>query len=157
LKVWRLARRPYAALDGEGARRFGGRWNPRGRPVVYAAEHLSLALLEIIVHLELSPDEFPQDYVKIPIDIPDDVPVSRISSLPGSEAEMRTLGARWIDQRGTAVLVVPSVLVPEEFNVLLNSRHPEFPRIRAAAPRHFRFDRRLLKQRANPKSRPPGE
>jgi RES domain-containing protein len=144
LRAWRLARRRYAGLDGAGARRLGGRWNARGQPAVYASEHLSLAVLEIIVHLELSPGEFPQDYVKIAIDIPDTIAIHRVVKLPKKDAEMRELGSRWIASQSTAVLMVPSVVVPEEFNLLLNPRHPEFHRVSAAAPQPFRFDPRLL-------------
>jgi RES domain-containing protein len=144
LRVWRLARRRHAALDGEGARRLGGRWNSRGQPAVYASQHLSLAVLEIIVHLELSPDEFPEDYVKIAIELPDSVSIRRVAALPRGDAAMRELGSRWMEERSTVALMVPSVVVPEELNVLLNPLHPEFVQIRAAAPRQFRFDPRLL-------------
>jgi len=61
--AWRLCRRPHATLDGEGARRFGGRWNSPGRPVVYLADHPALAALEVRDHLDLPFDLLPVDYV----------------------------------------------------------------------------------------------
>lgn len=144
MRVWRLARRRYAALNGEGARRFGGRWNSPGQAVVYTSEHLSLAVLEIIVHLELNLDEFPEDYVKIAIEIPDTISIDRVATLPKHDSEMLELGSRWVETQRTVVLMVPSVVVPEEFNVLLNAGHPDFRNINAAASRQFRFDPRLL-------------
>lgn len=69
--AWRLCRRPYAVLDGEGARRFGGRWNSPGRPLVYLADHPALAALEVRVHLDLPFDLLPSDYVLMQVDIPD--------------------------------------------------------------------------------------
>lgn len=68
---WRLCRAPFAALDGEGARRFGGRWNSPGRPVVYFADHPALAVLEVIVHLDVAPDDLPDDYVLLKVSLPE--------------------------------------------------------------------------------------
>lgn len=144
MRAWRLARRRYAALDGAGARRYGGRWNRPGQSVVYASEHLSLAVLEVVVHLEVDLNEFPSDYVKIAIEIPDTVSIDRIEKLPKTDAEMSELGTRWREAACSAVLLVPSVVVPEEFNVLFNPEHPDFPEVEAADPKPFRFDQRLL-------------
>ncbi len=144
MRAWRLARRRYAALDGAGARHYGGRWNRPGQAVVYASENLSLAVLEIIVHLEVALDEFPSDYVKIAIEVPDAVSIRRIERLPKTDAEMSEFGSRWYESASSAVLAVPSIVVPEEFNLLLNPEHADFHKIKAAASRPFRFDRRLL-------------
>ncbi len=144
MRAWRLARRRYAALDGAGARRYGGRWNRPGLPIVYASEHLSLAVLEIIVHLEVALDEFPADYVKIAIDVPDALSIRRVERLPKAEAEMTEIGSRWYESGSSAALAVPSIVVPEEFNLLFNPEHAEFRKVKAAAPEPFRFDRRLL-------------
>src|SRR5919198_3247531 len=80
--VWRLARAPHAALDGEGGRRAAARWHTRGRPIVYTASHLSLAVLELLVHVD--PDEIPADLLALTIDVPDDVAVETLDtrSLP---------------------------------------------------------------------------
>jgi RES domain-containing protein len=144
--VWRLARRTFAALDGEGARLYGGRWNRVGQPVVYAAQNLSLAILEVIVHLELALELFPPDYVKIEIDIAADIAVERVSMLPHTASAMLELGAQWYEAGKTAVLTVPSVIVTEECNVLLNPGHRDFAKVRRARPRPFRLDTRLVER-----------
>jgi RES domain-containing protein len=79
MQAWRLARRPYAALDGEGARLHGGRWNSPGRPLVYLASHLSLAVLEVCVNLDLPPELFPNDHVAIAVEIPDGLARERVA------------------------------------------------------------------------------
>jgi RES domain-containing protein len=144
LKVWRLARRPFAALDGAGARRYGGRWNRPGQAVVYTSQNLSLALLEIIVHLELPAARLPPDYVKIEIEMPDEVACERIESLPETSAEMLELGVHWYESAATVGLVVPSVIVAEENNLLLNATHADFSRLRRNLPRPFGLDPRLF-------------
>jgi len=146
VRAWRLARKTFARLDGAGARLFGGRWNRRGQAVVYSAENLSLAVLEVIVHLELALEDFPADYVKIAIEIPDALGIERIETLPRTAAQTLEIGASWYAS-GTAVgLLVPSVIVPEEHNLLLNPGHPDFQRVKALPARPFRFDPRLLSE-----------
>lgn len=144
MKFWRLARRRFAALDGAGARLYGGRWNRRGQSVVYSSEHLSLAVVEVIVHLELALEDFPADYVKIALEVDEGLALDRIEALPRTAARMREIGARWYDSSITVGLLVPSVIVPEEHNLLLNPRHPQFERIKPLVPKPFQFDRRLL-------------
>jgi RES domain-containing protein len=150
-RVWRLCRRKYAAsaFDGEGARRFGGRWNPPGVRVVYASETISLAALEALVHFD--PTEAPDDLVVIPVDIPTGVEVAERTlrilpatwrSTPGS-ARLQELGADWVRAGKTAVLAVPSVVVPEERNYLLNPGHPDFARVKRGRPKAFSIDPRL--------------
>ena len=144
MTAWRLARRRFAALDGAGARLYGGRWNPAGSAIVYSSQNLSLALLEIIVHLEVALERLPADYVKIEIDVPDEVQIDTLETLPRSAAAMREIGRRWHDAARSAALLVPSVIVAEEKNLLLNPTHPEFAKIRSARPRPFRIDERLV-------------
>ncbi len=147
--AYRLCRRPYVALDGEGARLFGGRWNPKGVPMVYAASHLSLAALECLVHF--APSILPADYVSVSLEIPDDVSREEwpLASLPRGWAEtpapasLQALGGEWARAGRTAVLVVPSAVIPGEKNVLVNPRHADANRIRAGKPTPFVFDARL--------------
>lgn len=152
MRVWRLCRRKHAAFDGEGARLAGGRWNRRGTAVVYVSETLSLAALEYLVHLDLA--LAPDDLVSVPADIPDTLPVARLEAAdlprgwrryPAPEALAR-LGADWAAARRTAVLFVPSAVVPQERNLILNPAHPDFPKIRVGAPGRFSFDPRLLRR-----------
>ena len=150
MRVWRLARAVHPALDGEGARRVGGRWNAPGVPVAYTSSHLSLAALEVLVHTD--PALLPRDLTAFEIDVPDDLAVERVEAgtLPdewvqAAESEAcREAGAGWIDAGRSAVLVVPSAIVPVETNVLLNPRHAGAGRVRVTARRPFAFDPRLV-------------
>jgi RES domain-containing protein len=143
------ARHAATALDGEGARRVGGRWNPPGSPVVYGASSLSLAVLELLVHVD--PEAMPDDLVALRVEIPEDLPSLRLrpDELPADwrldrgRAGLRALGLRWLQEAASAVLVVPSVIVPEEDNLLVNPGHPDAARIRIAGQRPFHLDARL--------------
>jgi RES domain-containing protein len=153
LRVWRLCQRKHArkAFDGTGARLFGGRWNPRGIAVVYTAGSLSLAALEMFVHVDAQ--DAPDDLVAIPADIPDSVARRelRLTNLPKTwrrtpaPGTLQGIGQRWARELKTAVLVVPSALLPQEHNYLLNPGHVDFPRIRIGRPEPFRFDPRMWK------------
>jgi len=143
VRLWRLARRPFVAIDGEGARLYGGRWNQPGLAVVYCAINLSLAVLEVLVHLDVELREFPSDYVKIPIEIPRSVKLDRIDRLPKDLADTIEIGSRWFQAAKTVGLLVPSIVVPEERNLLLNPSHRDFPRLQVRDARPFRFDPRL--------------
>ena len=128
--AWRLCRRPFTDLDGEGARQFGGRWNSAGRPVVYLAEHPALAALEVRVHLDLPFALLPVDYVLMQVSVPDG-------------GELRGTGDAWLAEAESAVVRVPSVLVPHAWNVLLNPRHPDAGRAEVRSVEGFAFDPRL--------------
>lgn len=130
---------------------YGGRWNHRGTPVVYTSSTLSLAVLELLVHLD--DDDLAKDCVGIPADIPDpeEITLIRTSGLPREwrnlprPQALADLGSRWAAARKTAVLAVPSAIVPHELNYLLNPLHPHFKRIRIGQPEPFSFDPRLWK------------
>jgi RES domain-containing protein len=150
LTAWRIAKRKHAktAFSGQGARLFGGRWNNPGTSIVYTAQSQSLAVLEMLVHLD-SP-ELLEKYVLFEVGI-DDSLIARVdpSRLPRtwradpSPARARAIGDDWIDAGTSAVLRVPSALVPPENNFLLNPRHKDFPRLLIGKPMPFRFDSRL--------------
>ena len=151
MECHRICRRAHRPLDGEGARRYGGRWNSPGQPVVYASGSLALAALEFLVHVDSS--EAPRDLLAMRISIPDDLSITEIKlrtlpagwdRYPAGDA-CRKLGDRWVLTGKSAVLRVPSAPVHEEWNLLLNPRHPEFQRIREASMRRFQFDQRLIK------------
>jgi len=153
LRAWRVVKRRYRrqAFDGEGARRLGGRWNSPGTPVVYCSESLALATLEILVHLGDS--TVFASYVAFPVDIPEalieNIGLKRLPSgwkkFPAPLALQRT-GDEWVKQARSAVLRVPSALVPMEFNLLLNPAHPDWRKIRIGRARAFRLDNRLVKR-----------
>ena len=152
-RVWRIVARRHArrAYSGEGARLYGGRWNAPGVAVVYTAGSLSLAALELFVHLD--PEELPEDLVSVAAAIPDDVAIERLHpaalprhwrQFPAPEA-VQKIGTAWAASGRTAVLAVPSAVIPEETNYLLNPAHPQFAAVRMDAPKPFRFDARMGK------------
>ncbi len=133
MRVWRLAKGRHSEIDGEGARLFGGRWNSPGVPVVYAASHLSLALLEQLVHVSLT--RLPPSFRAFAIELPDDAPAEMVEpSLALQDvAATRSHGDAWAASLRSAALIVPSIVVPAtlapgdiatgECNVILNPRH----------------------------------
>lgn len=149
---WRIAKkaRSQTAFDGEGARRYPGRWNNRGVPMIYTAESRSLATLEVLVNYEGVERMQLPDCVIFEVSFPDSV-VDAVShgSLPaGWDGPLplpatRVVGDRWALARRAVVLKVPSAVTEGESNYLLNPQHPEFERIAISAPRPFPWDRRL--------------
>ena len=136
------------AMDGEGARRFGGRWNLPGSPAIYLAESRALAALEIIVH---APREvLLLDWSIIHVEIPSGwIESVDLSDLPRnwqarpSSLAAQAFGTRWLRTSGKPALRLPSVIIPEESTVLLNPLHPK---VRSLIPNEavaFRFDSRL--------------
>ena len=141
--AWRICRRAFADLSGEGARIVGGRWNSPGRAVVYAAETAALAVLEVRVHLDLEWSLLPPDYVLVAIDL-DELPIERVDAFP---ADTVAFGDAWLSSGRSAVLSVPSAIVPESRNLLLNVGHPDAARAVIASIRPFAFDGRLWRTR----------
>ena len=141
--AWRICRRPFADLSGEGARLYGGRWNSPGRALVYAAEAAALAVLEVRVHLDLDWSLLPADYVLMAIDLGS----LAIESLEATPADPAAFGDDWLQSRRSPVLGVPSILIPESRNLLLNAAHPEARQARIASIRPFSFDERLWRAR----------
>lgn len=137
--AWRLCRESFADLSGEGARRYGGRWNAPGRPLVYAASSAALAVLEVRVHLDLPLDLLPDDYVLVTIDL-DCMLVEEVPSMPD---DPQAYGDVWLREQRTPVLQVPSAVVPESSNLLLNPMHPDATGTVIVHRRRFAFDARL--------------
>ncbi len=136
--------------SGEGGLHVDGRWHLAGQRVVYAAQSLSLAQLEVLVHISDRRQIPPLVYGEA--DVPDDVPVEIVEAarLPRDwrrvaphSPETQRIGADWLKRQSTAVLRVPSAVSIAEWNVLLNSAHPDFARIAVAPSRAFTMDPRL--------------
>ena len=153
MRVWRLCRRAHVAPDGEGARLYGGRWNERGTALVYTSANASLAALEYFVHLD--PEDAPSDLSLVPADIPAGLAITELSiaalradwrSLPAPDA-LAQIGTSWASRLESAVLSVPSAIVPEERNYLLNPAHPRFGKIVFGPGRAFSLDPRMWKTR----------
>lgn len=150
--AWRISKRKHArhAFSGEGAREFGGRWNNPGTAVVYTAQSQSLAALEMLVHLDSA--DLLEKYVLLAADFDQSlIKVLDRSNLPRNwradppPAQVRSIGDEWVLGGSSAVLQVPSVLVPGENNFLLNPGHQDFARICFGKLLAFRFDARMGK------------
>lgn len=151
---WRIAKKKYAssAFDGEGSRRKGGRWTPKGLPAVYTAQTESLAALEQFVQLG---DEGQYiRFVCFRVEIPEEIRIEEIdiSSLPGNWKDtpaperLKAYGADWLLRGKSPVLKVPSALIASECNFILNPLHPDFKRIIIGKPLMFCYDPRMWKE-----------
>ena len=152
LHSWRMVKQKHTndAFNGEGARRFGGRWHSRGIPVVYTAANASLTVLEMLVHVESS--ALLQDYVLYRVEFEERlVETLDEGTLPDdwrsypAPVMLRGIGDQWVADGRSAVLSVPSAIVPLERVFLLNPQHTDFPRIEVSKPQAFPIDPRLLK------------
>jgi RES domain-containing protein len=148
---WRIVKRKYAAdaFSGEGARIAGGRWNSPGSPLVYIAGSRSLAVLEILAHIGRA--TLLPAYVLISCSFEETLVLDvETRTLPAgwrgypSPPALQTIGDRWLREATSAVLRVPSAIIPAESNYLLNPAHGDFSTITVQPPEHFEFDLRLL-------------
>lgn len=147
-QAWRIVKEKHAstAFSGEGARLYGGRWNSPGTGVVYTSGSKALAALESLVHLN-PPVIF--KCVAIPIEF-DDALVEKLTALPLDWTEKppppanMEIGDLWAKAARSAVLELPSAIIPGEPNYLLNPAHPDFNKIAIGKPEPFSFDPRLL-------------
>jgi len=149
--AWRIVRqrRAAAAFTGEGARLYGGRWSSPGRRVIYVSEHQSTAALEIFVHaFPFVPGEKYQAFRLAWADslteiFPTKNLPARWRSSPPPPANME-IGDRWLRERRSVALALPSAISPADTNFLLNPEHSNFHRVRITAPIEYEFDPRLL-------------
>ena len=150
--AWRLAPAGYARkLDGGGNRVTGARWNSPGRGVVYASANLSLCVLETYVHMPAALRSDIPEFHAVCLWAPDDagatyVTVSEfqtILSASDPRASFRAIGDQWLGTSSNLVLLAPSVVVPEELNVLLNPAHPRMAEVKIESARIFNFDPRM--------------
>jgi len=152
-EAWRIIKAQHAAtaFSGRGAADYGGRWNSRGVAVVYTSQTKSLAVLESLVHLNPPVAfhysafhlEFPETYVE----------TFSLAQLPAGwrteppPPSTQHMGDHWVRRSRTAVLAVPSVIIPGETNYLLNPAHADFAKIIICPPEPFAFDPRLVAHR----------
>lgn len=152
MRVWRLCQAGYAkqALSGEGGMRASARWHDQGTRIVYTSSTLSLAALELLVRTDRA--FAPPGLISVEIDVPPSVEIERVplSRLPAgwdaypAPTFTRAFGSKWIAGMRTAVLQVPSAVIPRENNFLLNPAHPRFARVRVIGRTSFSLDSRLL-------------
>lgn len=148
MKLWRVSN--YADLQGIGGLKTAARWHNKGIPVVYLAESPALAMLEILVHFDMEPDEVPDQYQLLEVEYDGRKGISRLdeSALPANwRANIpltRAFGDKWLTGSSSAVLRVPSVIVPHSYNYLLNPRHPAALAAQIVAVHQHPFDPRLV-------------
>ncbi len=153
MRVYRLASRKYANdKKGEGARLHGGRWNHIGTPCLYTSESRALAILEYSVNIELF--SIPRALCLITFEIPEDsLYECNISSLPGNwtEApappETKEFGTKLLSELTHLVIKIPSTIVPQEFNYLINPLHPAIRKMKVIALEDFVYDIRIKDSR----------
>ena len=148
MKVYRISAVKYAGnLQPSGV---GARWNKRGQNVIYASETRSLACLENIVHMAV-PD-LKGLFKTLIIDFPDNLKTEEVTedqlpkgwNQPDNYQVCREIGSLWLTTGRTAILKVPSALIPQEYNFVLNTTHPDFKRIILEGTEDFLFDPRII-------------
>ena len=146
---YRIVKRKYldSAFDGEGARIYGGRWNSKGMQIVYTSNSLALCSLEIFIHLPSY--RLLTEYIYMTISFDSEL-VTKVSLMDGWDERpvskiAQTIGDQWVEESQSAVLRVPSVLMPDGHNYLININHPDFNNIRIGKPLPLQFDTRFEK------------
>lgn len=152
ITAWRITRKKYVteAFTGEGAKLFGGRWNPPGYAVVYLAQNLSLAILELMVHLDEDADIGTYTAIPVRFDsalvhvLEQDKLPENWSSLPIS-GQSQMVGKQWLEDKQSLLLQVPSSVVPSESNFLVNPLHPDVSQLEIGSPQPLHIDNRISK------------
>lgn len=139
MRVARLHKRDYRALSGEGAAKWGGRWNSRGKEVVYTASCPALAVLELRALATTMPKHYVLSWIELP-----DLESETVVFVPSDLKAFVQIGDEWLEHGRTAILRVPSVLVPRQLNYLINPLHRAFGQIQVVEETPFAFDWRLL-------------
>jgi RES domain-containing protein len=135
MQVYRITRVDYCRdLSGEGAKRYGGRWNRKGSLLLYTSAHISLAFVELLVNVD--PVQLQADYRIMVIHIDDELSIHKLDEkqLPvrwrdRDSSALQDIGMQWLTDGQEAVLSVPSAVIPHESNYLINPAHPEFSKI----------------------------
>lgn len=148
--LYRIVKCNYAEdLTGTGARLFGGRWNSEGKPALYLASSRSLAVLEVLVHLP--PLMIPDNYCLVEIEIPgNSINVLAVKDMPigwkdiSPPIELKQIGDKFLRNQKQLLLQLPSAIVPEEHNFMLNPLHPEMKNVKILSKQAFNFDERLV-------------
>ena len=150
MKVYRIARKNHINdLTGTGAKITGGRWNPKGLPVIYTAANSSLAILETLVHtnIDLMPDDLYIAEIFIEagfsLHLPDTGKLPENWNIHPAPDTLKEIGKLWIVENKHLVFQVPSAVNPLEYNYLINPAHKEFSRVRITEIFPVRIDRRL--------------
>ena len=146
--LWRVSN--YQSLDGVGGLYVSGRWHTKGHPVVYCTLNPATALLETLVHIEIDSEDRPERFQVLRLEGPESLSIEKVEagSLSPNWAEdmnaTQAIGDRWLSEKRSLLLQVPSVLVPETWNVLVNPLHIEINLLKIIAMYEHPFDSRLF-------------
>jgi RES domain-containing protein len=150
--AWRIVQAHVMdrAFTGEGARSYGGRWNSKGFAVVYTSSSISLAILEVVVHIQSY--DILEEYVYMPVEFDQKLSLAlkpreltdNWKKDPSPQA-IKQIGDSWVESEESVILEVPSAIVPEEKNYLINPAHAGFRKLKIGNPTKFKFDLRLIK------------
>lgn len=153
MRIFRIGDERHPLWDGTGAALVGGRWNSPGRAVIYGSLSYSCAMLEILVHAGIG--RIPATHGCVIADVPDSVAIERhdANALPAlwdaeNSASARHFGDRWLEERRSAVLLIPSMVARLEWNALVNPLHPDAGKLSASPPEKVVWDRRLFERLA---------
>jgi RES domain-containing protein len=153
LTSWRILKTKLAAnaFDGEGARIYGGRWNSVGIPLIYTSANVSLAILEVLVHLGEESLLHSYSLARLEFDssLIDKIDTAKLP--PGWKESpvlpaLQAFGDAWVASKTSAILEVPSAIVEYESNFLINPHHKDFSKIKISTPKPFPLDERLFKK-----------
>ena len=146
--LWRVSN--YQSLDGVGGLYVSGRWHTKGHPVIYCTLNPATALLETLVHIEIDSEDRPERFQVLRLEGPESLSIEKVEagSLSPNWAEdmnaTQAIGDRWLSEKRSLLLQVPSVLVPETWNVLVNPLHVEVNLLKIIAMYEHPFDSRLF-------------
>ena len=150
-EAYRICNNKYSDdLSGNGAKIYGGRWNSKGTPVIYLSGSKSLAVLELLVHTSIN--LLPPNLTLITLTIPEKVKIKeyKIKDLPDnwriypSPIQTQIFGDKWLKSNESLILKIPSVIIPSEYNILLNPNHDDIKKIKIVRKERFELDKRLL-------------
>ena len=146
--LWRISN--HIALNGNGGKKSGARWNLVGSRIVYLADSPMAAIVETLVPLDVDPEDTPDFYTLLMVSAPNDLPIQLLDPASGSEWKenlefTRRIGDAWLESLETVLARVPSVIAPRTWNYLLNPAHPDAAKVQIAEVIKERFDNRLFR------------
>jgi len=146
--LWRIS--DFVDLSGEGAKKASARWHTRGSRVVYLADSPSAALWEVVVHLEIEGEDTPVFFSLLKVSFPDSLEIEQLAVPAEAEWKLnekitRNLGDRWLAEGKTCLARVPSVIISETWNYLLNPKHPQAAQVKIVSATRQQYDRRIFR------------
>lgn len=154
MNVYRITKKEHATLDGMGGLYGPGRWHRKGSMVIYASEHASLAAWEKMVHVA-SFENLPNDLLLVKIEMPDETEIQTVPQnilIKGWDrfpfcSETVSFGTSFLRAKQYLALKVPSAIIPDEFNIIINPLHPDIKNCKVISTIPFIFDKRILKEK----------